>query len=96
MIIYKYEVKAEAVNKIKIPIGGKILTVQMQNNIPQMWVACDPSREVITRRFVVIPTGKEVNLPEDGESIQLSYIGTFQLEGGALVFHLFELVPTLH
>lgn len=82
--IYKYAIQPGQFD-IHLPKGAKILTVQTQHNQPQMWVMLDTDNNPERRTFVTFPTGGEV--PTD---THLGYIGTFQLAGGHLIFHLFE------
>ena len=68
----------------QMPAGAKILSVQVQLEEVQMWVLVDPSIPHEPREFDVYGTGHL--MPSDPGK----FIGTFQLEDGALVFHLFE------
>lgn len=70
--------------EVSMPKGAEILTVQTQHEIPCLWFKCDPSAEIETRKFSIIGTGHPITVDE-GE-----YIGTFQVNDGAFVFHLFE------
>ena len=73
-----------SVTVISMPIKAEILCVQSQFDAPCIWAVVDTNKPYEDRIFKVHGTGWKV--PEDpGE-----YIGTFQLEGGALVFHVFE------
>jgi hypothetical protein len=71
---------------VEIPSGATFLSVQTQLGRPQMWFMCDPHAIPRDRWFRVQPTGLEFDFEE-------KYLGTFQLEGGELVFHLFEERP---
>lgn len=67
-----------------MPRGATVLHAQLQRDEPVMWALVDPSQPQEQRAFSVYGTGQE--LPDDpGE-----YIATFQMHGGALVFHVFE------
>jgi hypothetical protein len=81
--IYKYPVPIDDRFVIQMPLGAFIMTVQMQKSEPQIWALVDPDRSLTNRVFYLYGTGMEVN-PE------LIYIGTFQMLGGSLVYHLFE------
>lgn len=83
-IIYKYVLWPEPTNNILIPRDGKIISIQIQNDKPVMWVLVDPIKPEIKRTFEIIPTG----LKFDYDCKE--YIGTFQVDGGSLVFHVFE------
>lgn len=82
--IYKYPVGPDSFN-LQLPAGAKILTVQTQNEKPWMWALVNPDAAPETRYFKVRGTGHYC----DGIDAA-NYIGTFQLHGGALVFHVFE------
>lgn len=82
--IYKYPIAVIDEQTIEIPLGGQILAVQMQNEIPCMWVLVDPQHVIVKRDFRIYGTGQQI---PDSAGL---YIGTFQLRGGMLVFHLFE------
>jgi hypothetical protein len=70
--------------RLPIPKGAKLLDVQTQNEHPQAWFLVDPEQPEEDRIFRVYPTG--VGFDDSG----LTYTGTFQIKGGALVFHVFE------
>jgi len=76
-------------NRIPMPIGSEILTVQTQNEIPCLWALVNPENETEMRLFEMIGTGHDIT--EDGAG-ERKYIGTLQLAGGALVWHVFERV----
>jgi len=86
-VIWKFEVPAEGQFTVELPTPFHILTVQMQDDKPQMWVSVNGDRSATRLKptFVVIPTGRVYDMPEDG---RLDYVGTFQPAPG-LVFHLF-------
>jgi len=80
--IWKYEIQPEC--EIEMPRGAEILTVQAQNDIPQLWGLVNPAAEKVKRSFHAYGTGHEV--PDQPGR----HIGTVQLEDGTLVFHIFE------
>jgi len=84
-VIYKYEFETEALTKIKMPIGAEILALQTQNNKPCLWILVDPAAEMQTRIFEIIGTGWTFNKTDNQK-----YIGTYQVQGGLFVYHLFE------
>lgn len=82
--IYKYPVKITDAFTVDLPVGAEILTVQMQNDEPCMWVLVELEPGIReTRAFRIYGTGHMVNDKD-------SYIGTFQQHDGRLVWHLFE------
>lgn len=84
--IYKYPIPIEDRFSLSLPQGARVLCVQTQNNQPQVWVRVDPHALTERRDFFLRGTGH----PCGPEIDAARYVGTFQLEGGALVFHLFE------
>lgn len=83
--IWKYTVPIQDVFSFSMPDGAQVLTVQMQDGLPQLWAVVDTDNPCVDRWFRLGGTGHP--LGDDG----LRYIGTVQLDGGALVFHLFEI-----
>jgi hypothetical protein len=80
--------KMEDTTEIVLPIGSKILTAQVQKGNPCIWALVDD--EVTTpqtRRFRIAGTGHPIKKESD-----LEYISTFQMYGGDLVFHVFEIM----
>jgi hypothetical protein len=80
--IWKFPLKP-AVQEITMPRGARVLTVQTQFGEPQLWAEVDTDAPTEQREFAVVGTGHP--MPEDpGE-----YIGTFQIDDGSLVFHVY-------
>ena len=71
---------------IEMPKGAKVLSVQMQNDIPCIWVLVDPKADKTKRTFEIFGTGHDIEC----DGISREFIGTFQMHSGSLVFHLFE------
>lgn len=85
--IYKYSFNVNDSIKIKMPKGAKILDVQTQMNTPCIWVEVDTKQNIQeTRHFYVFGTGHPIDVPMSS----LDYIGTFQLENGHFIGHLYE------
>jgi hypothetical protein len=89
--IWKYELKNTDLQKVHIPKGGEILTVQTLNDKPCLWVLVDTSQPqpLEERMFEIFGTG---DLIQYDMGTDRKYIGTYQLYGGDLVFHLFEYI----
>lgn len=85
--IWKYELQTTGSQAIEMPIGAEILTVQTQNDIPCLWALVHPKESKEMRFIDVYGTGH--NVPFGMQEIK-KYIGTYQLHGGTLVFHVFE------
>jgi len=70
---------------LNLPDDANILCVQIQNNFPYIWAITKRGEEPNTNRvFKVYGTGH--SLPD----FPGNYIGTFQMNGGTFVFHIFE------
>lgn len=71
-----------------LPKGAHVLAIQAQGDHPQMWALVDQeATEAESREFLVVGTGKAY---ESKFWNDLNYIGTFQMEDGALIWHAFE------
>lgn len=84
--IYKYPLPAGRLytNDLRMPAGARILSVQVQHQVVCLWAVVDPEAEVTTRRLLVRDTG------DSCEGLSETFIGTFQLEGGNTVGHVFD------
>lgn len=83
--IFKYPVEVTDVFTMDLPKGAVVLSVQCQGEAPQLWARVDPSAPLEPRTFRVFGTGHPV-----ADDLSLEFVGTFQMLGGSLVFHLFE------
>lgn len=83
--IWKYQFNTVDEFFIEMPKNGRILAVQTQFDQPCMWVLVDPGKPKEKRYFRVFGTGHDI----DGDA-NLSYLGTYQLHEGSLIFHIFE------
>jgi len=84
MKIFKWNLQIVDFQEIEMPIGAQILSMQIQNENPQLWALVDEKNATEKRSFITCGTGQEI--PEDVGD----YIGTYQIENGSLVFHVFE------
>lgn len=82
--IWKYEVPISDLFTLRMPQGAKLLDVQLQAGIPQLWALVDPSAPVVSRGLRLHGTGHDI-----ADSIG-EHVGSFQLRNGQLVFHLFD------
>ncbi len=86
MKIFKYTVPVSDDDTVMMPQGADVLSVQTQNGVPVMWAVVDEkAKPLVPHRFYVRGTGHNM-----GTAIGHRFIGTFQLSGGSLVFHLFD------
>ena len=80
--IWKYPLEITGTQEIEMPVGAQSLSVQVQHGHPRIWAMVDTEAEKETRLVQIFGTGHSVE--NEG-----SFIGTFQVEGGSLVFHAF-------
>lgn len=85
-VVWKYALEATDWQTIEMPGGAEVLTVQVQHGEPVLWALVDPDNELMERTFRMAGTGHR-NLAYFGLG---RYVGTFQLEDGGLVFHVWE------
>lgn len=83
--IWKYPINS-GITKLELPSGAKFLSLQAQFGNPVAWFEVDP---LVTMReswqLATHGTGHEFNGEYD------RFLGTFQVNNGALVFHVFKL-----
>jgi len=85
--IWKFPLAVGKSITIEIPHSAEILSVQSQNEQPCIWVLVDPSLRTVHRNFAIFGTGHTIEVDDE---LPMNYIGTFQLENGSFVGHLFE------
>jgi hypothetical protein len=83
-VIYKFKLET-AYNKLSMPLGSKILSIDLQQNKFTLWALCDPEAVCEDVFITLIPTGKVM---EDSFFESSEFIGTVFLEH--LVFHAFK------
>lgn len=82
--VFKYQLRP-GVTALELPIGFEILTVQLQGGEPQLWALVDQAQPSESVTILIVGTGHDV--PNDA-----SYIATFQVTSGTLIFHAFRLI----
>ena len=90
--IWKFELKIQDAQQIEIPKGAIILTVQIQFNTPCLWAKVDPKAPKENRTIKMYRTGHPISVSktEEFSGYETTYLGTFQVDGGDYVFHVFE------
>ena len=83
-VVFKYPIPMKDRFDLALPTGAQVLTVQTQRGEPHLWALVHPGLPPETRSFHLYGTGHPV------DHAPLRYVGTFQLEDGRLVFHVFE------
>ena len=83
MTIWKFSLKTVDEQFITVPVINRPLCVQVQDITPCLWMIVDPDSECIKARVRIFGTG------HPGVTSDMDYVGTYQVSGGALVFHVF-------
>lgn len=93
MKIWKTPLNVAFEQEIQLPRGAQILSVQTQGDgeTPHLWSLVNPENPMRPRVIRMYGTGNE--LP--GDIQQCMFLGTFQQDGGAWVWHAFELLPLI-
>lgn len=81
--IFKYRLELADSQVLRLPKGAKLLTVQIQHGAPHVWAEVDDTQELEDMGVWIFGTGH----PLSAEG--LTYLGTYQLYGGQLVFHVY-------
>jgi hypothetical protein len=85
--IYKYKIETTDRQEIRMPQYSRILTVQTQYEAPCLWAEVDDTMEMVERHIETFGTGHSIPV---GLGVVRIYIGSYQLRGGALIFHVYE------
>lgn len=85
--IWKFTLEVKDFQTLKMPVGSEILTVQSQNTHGQLWALVDPKEEIEERDFEIFGTGNTIYCDM---GVDRKYIGTYQIHGGQLGWHVFE------
>ena len=82
--IHKYPLQTCDEQVIEMPVGAEILCVQVQNGVACLWASVETTFGLSGVRIYTFGTGHPLPAAE------LRYVGTYQLDGGSLVFHVYE------
>lgn len=66
-----------------MPENATILTLEMQHGVPCIWAEVDEDATPVERFVTTFGTGTAIS-PDSG-----TYVGTYQLHNGDLVFHVY-------
>lgn len=84
--IWKYPLAATQENKFAVPAGAKLLCAQSQHDWPNAWFEVEDSNPKEERTLYMFGTGHKIDVPLD----TIRYVDTLQIQGGQLVFHVYE------
>lgn len=82
--IWKTTLRVEDEQTVTMPLGFEILAVQMQHGAVCLWAIVHTAAIPEQRTIYMRGTGHQMNGKEG------RYLGTIQLQDGALIFHVFE------
>lgn len=85
LTVHKYPIELTDRFAVNMPRDATCLYVATQQGVPQVWARVDTNSPIEFRQFYLRGTGHDL-----GDAAEANYVGSFQLQGGALVFHLFE------
>lgn len=80
--IHKFNVEIKDTFTLDLPVAHKILSLQVQNDVPVMWVLLDSEAPTCPVVFEVYGTGHEIS------SDATEYIGSVQVS--IMVWHIFK------
>lgn len=99
-VIWKYSLATTSEQKIDMPEGAWILTVQAQREVPCLWVLVDPAAPHELRTIYMYGTGHRIGAAADSNtpppaagharSSFGAHLGSFQLRDETLIFHVFD------
>lgn len=84
--IHKFTLQPADEQAITLPIGAQLLSVQVQHSEIQLWAIIDTA--VVgsyEQRILMVGTGHALPTTD----VHVAFLGTVQLMGGDLVFHVF-------
>ena len=87
MYVFKYVFTITDSIILTMPASAQILDVQIQYGNPCIWALVNPDNPPVERVFRLAGTGHPI---ESEDVAHYTHISTFQMEDGALIFHLFE------
>lgn len=83
--IWKYQLNITDTQNVMMPEGAEILTAQIQNGCGLcLWALVNPEAPKQRREIEILGTGNPA------PNANRRYISTVQMQGGNLVWHIFE------
>lgn len=87
--VHKFRLSSKRTQIFELPTGYRILSVQLQSNVPHMWVFLNPDKSTSKTTLKIYADEDEIASDE-----KLRFINTFQ--HGAAVWHIFEHLNAEH
>ena len=91
MKIYKYRLELTDRQTISLPVRAELLDVQIQNGQLCLWAMVEPDAPKTSCEIEIIGTGHEMDHFNE-EDLVRHHLATIQTQGGAFVWHVFELI----
>jgi hypothetical protein len=91
MVIWKVSLAITDRQTVTMPKDANILSVQEQSGTLHLWAIVNPYAEQERRVIEIVGTGTPM-ADVDEEDLARFHIATVQVRGGALVWHVFELL----
>jgi len=83
MTVWKFPLRIDDEQFIEVPKVNRPLCVQVQAGSPCLCMEVDETAPKIKVRVRTVGTGHPINFDER------LYVGTYQVSGGALIFHVY-------
>ena len=83
--IHKYRLEIANQQRVTMRKGAKVLCVHNNPSGPCIWALVDTDEPMEKRTFFILETGKPCVWNAD------TYVGTFDMLGGRIVYHVFDL-----
>lgn len=83
---WKFTLAIDGEQEVRMPAGAEVIAVQEQFGMVQAWAIVDPAQPMRPVRISLRGTGHPLGAVG-------KYVSTFQLDGGALIFHAFVAYP---
>lgn len=83
--IWKFRLSITSPQRVEMPEGAEILTVQSQDGIACLWAMVDIQNANVPRYIEIHGTGNSIH---ESMAVNRKYIGTFQQP--PFVWHVFE------
>lgn len=80
--VWKHTLGPGPITTIDVTCGARIVHVDVQLDLPRVWVDLDPEAHAQQQRVWIVGTGGAV--PEGAE-----HVGSFLVDGGMFVFHVY-------
>lgn len=82
--IWKVDLALKDVQVLNMPEAAVVLACAVQHGIPRLWFRTPDDEPSVARTFFMHGTGHEVDYYAG------RHVGTFQVDDGHLIFHVFE------